>query len=68
MKTRIVKSSGGAFWVGQIYITSDIYLLGQYLGERTGWETVTGICYTKWGAKRELKKWKKEHCGEEFEI
>lgn len=38
------------------------------LEERVGWGSVTSRCYTKMGAKYELMKWKKEHCGEEFEL
>lgn len=33
-----------------------------------GWGSVTSRCLTKMGAKYELKKWKKEHCADEFEI
>ena len=64
MKARIVKSSGGEFWGGEVY--GHWGVLGLF--ERVGWNRVTEKCYTQWGAKRELMKWKKEHCGEEFEL
>lgn len=55
MKARIVKSSGGEFWVGQIFANAR-------------WKTVTGNCWTIAGAKIALKQWKKKHCGIEFEL
>ena len=32
------------------------------------WEDVTPLCFKEWGAKRELKKWKKKNYPKEFEI
>jgi len=63
MKARIVKD--GNFWVGEVYGRWSI-LFG--LNERIGWGSVTSRCFTKIGAKYELKKWKREHCSNEFEI
>lgn len=55
MKARIKKSAGGCFWVGQVY-------------GKTGWRTVTGLCYTKTGAKRGLMNWKAKNHSDKFEI
>ena len=63
MKARIIKE--GAFWVGQVY-GSWSGILGLY--KREGWETMTGDCFTKTGAKIALLKWKREHVPDEFEI
>ena len=32
------------------------------------WKNVTISCFTEWGAKRELAKWKKQNHPQEFEI
>lgn len=62
MRARIKQEHN--FYVGQIY--------GQWtyggLFEKEGWETVTPQCFTKWGARIELIKWKRKHVSEEFEI
>ena len=63
MKARIVKE--GNFWVGQVYGAWAYFFS---LEERIGWGTVTSKCLTKFGAKIELMKWKKEHISEEFEL
>lgn len=63
MRARIVKD--GNFWVGEVYGHWSMFF---GLEERVGWDSVTSRCYTKMGAKYELMKWKKEHCGEEFEL
>lgn len=63
MKARIVKD--GNFWVGEVYGTWNVMFS---LYGRVGWGSVTSRCLTKMGAKYELKKWKKEHCADEFEI
>lgn len=63
MKARIVRD--GNFWVGEVY-GRWYMMLGIY--ERVGWGSVTGKCYTQWGARRELEKWKRKHCGKEFEL
>ena len=57
MKARIHKNCPSGLHWGQIYDK-----------ERKGWRTVTIGCITEWGAKRELEKWRKVHCPEEFEI
>lgn len=63
MKARIVKD--GNFWVGEVYGHWNM-MFGLY--EKVGWGSVTSRCYTRFGAKLELMKWKREHCGNEFEI
>ena len=62
MRARIKREHN--FYVGQIYGK------WEYGGvfEKEGWETVTSKCFTKWGARIELIKWKREHVSEEFEI
>jgi len=32
------------------------------------WKNVTLSCFTEWGAKRELEKWRKKNYPKEFEI
>ena len=64
MKARIRQDAAG-YYIGEIYGTWDNWLLGT---SRTGWKKVTDVCNTKWGAKRELEKWKDKHCPEEFEM
>lgn len=57
MKARIKQDfSGGLHW-GQVYNKKS-----------KSWETVTSGCLTKWGAMRELEKWKKVNSPDEFEI
>lgn len=63
MKARIVKE--GNFWVGQVYCKWVSFINNT---ERIGWGTVTPKRFTKFGAKIELMKWKKEHISEEFEL
>ena len=63
MKARIVKD--GSFWIGEVYGHWNM-MFGLY--KRVGWGTVTSRCYTQFLAKCELKKWKTEHCADEFEI
>lgn len=61
MKVRIVKPQG--MYYGEVYGTWT-----GLLGESVGWRRVTPPCITEWGAKLELKRWKKENCPTEFEI
>lgn len=56
MKARIVPS--GQMFVGQVYGRWDNILLGTH---RYGWETVTSKCFTKLGAKYELRCWKRKN-------
>lgn len=63
MKARIVKD--GNFWIGEVYGHWNMFF---GLEERIGWGSVTSRCFTKFGAKLELMKWKREHIGEEFEL
>lgn len=62
MKARVLYS--GAFWYGEVYGTWE----NIFGGKRTEWRQVTGPCFTKFGAKLELQKWKKENVAEEFDI
>lgn len=48
------------FYVGEVYGRWTIFF---GLEEKIGWGSVTKRCRTRFGAKRQLKKWKKEHCG-----
>ena len=64
MKARIIQDSCG-YYVGEVYGTWENWLLDT---KWTGWDKVTSRCITKWGAKRELKKWKRQNCPEEFEL
>lgn len=66
MRARIRKD--GLFWVGEVYGTWDRYIYMRYVGEWTGWNRVTSKCDTKWGARRELEKWKDKNCPDEFEL
>ena len=63
MKARIIKD--GNYFVGEVYGRWTVFF---GLEEKIGWGSVTRKCHTKFGAKRELKKWKKKHCGSEFEL
>lgn len=52
---------------------SQNYLTGMYYGEiydewKQRWEQVTTFCFTRWGTKRLLKKYKKRQESEEFEL
>lgn len=64
MKARIRKDSGGCY-IGEIYGDWSNLLLGT---KWTGWNDVTSRCMTKFGARLELDRWKKENCPKEFEI
>lgn len=55
----------GPWWYGQVYYTWYSFLTQTTW---TGWQTVTCNCYTKLGAKIELKKWKNKNAPNEFEI
>lgn len=63
MKARVIESYG--IFKGQVYGKSFNFISGKY---EPGWVTVTSSCFTRWGAKRELKQWKRKHYGEEIEI
>lgn len=56
MRARILPCKSGLYY-GQVYDEKYKY-----------WKDVTPLCFTKWGAKRELKKWRKKICPKEFEI
>ena len=56
MKARVRKTWNGLYY-GEVY--NEDYKV---------WKMVTNYCFTEWGAKRELKQYKKEHCPEEFEL
>ena len=61
MKARITKPQG-------MYYGEVLGCLFGLSGEQ--WHRVTPPCFTEWGARRELEKWKKEHAEvvAEFEI
>ena len=61
MKARITKPQG-------MYYGEVLGCLFGLSGEQ--WHKVTSPCFTEWGARRELEKWKKEHTEvvAEFEI
>lgn len=64
MKARIKKDSTGCWYYGEVYGTWK-----NTFGEWTGWNRVTEFCLTKWGAKRELIKYKEKiEYVEEFEL
>ena len=64
MKARIKKDNCG-YYIGEVYSTWSNSLLGE---KWKGWRKVTHSCITKFGAKRELQKWKEQNFPEEFEI
>ena len=64
MKARIRQTHSGMY-VGEVYGTWSNLLFGT---ERTGWNEVTSKCFTEWGAKLELKQWKKKNCPNEFNL
>ena len=59
MRCRIVKPRYGIFYFGEVYKEKD-----------ATWDIVTSACFTKWGAKLALKKYKerKNYISDEFEI
>lgn len=57
MKARIYHPCQSGLYWGQAYNEKFKY-----------WENVTLSCFTEWGAKRELNKWRKRNRPEEFEI
>lgn len=64
MKVRIKRSAAGMYY-GEVYGTFENSVLNTGY---TGWTTVTPGCLTKWGAERELQKWKDQNAPDEFEI
>lgn len=63
MRARIIQR--GPWWYGQAYLTWQFFLSEK---KHTGWTDVTGNCYTKIGARIELKRWINKHYPNEFEI
>lgn len=57
MKARIYQSCPSGLYWGQVY--DEKYKC---------WKNVTLSCFTEWGARKELKKWKKLNCPQEFEL
>lgn len=55
MEARIIES--GCMFEGQVQGQSFNLLSGKW---ELGWVTVTSPCFTRWGAKRELKQWKRK--------
>ena len=56
MRARIRQYKSGGFYYGQVLLDSNL------------WITVTSGCFTKWGCRRELDEWKKQHEDEGYEI
>lgn len=63
MKARLKQI--GPWWYGQVYATWYCFITQS---KWTGWQSVTNNCYTKLGAKIELKKWKDENNPDEFNL
>ena len=57
MRARIFQPCKNGLYYGQVYDEKNKY-----------WKDVTPLCITEWGAKRELKKWRKQNCPKELEI
>ena len=57
MRARIYQPSKYGMYCGQIFDD-----------KHKCWKTVTILCITKWGAKRELINWKRLNYPEEIEI
>ena len=57
MRARINQPCKNGLYWGQVYDE-----------KRKRWKDVTLSCFTRWGAKRELEKWKRQNCPEEFEL
>lgn len=57
MKARIYQPCKYGMYYGQIFDEKHKY-----------WKTVTQMCFTKYGAKRELIRWKNLNYPEEIEI
>ena len=57
MRARIYQPYRNGLYWGQVYDEKYKY-----------WKDVTTSCFTEWGAKRELEKWRKENCPKEFEF
>lgn len=69
MKARIVKDGG--FWVGEVGLWVNMVDIGRGIlepYETLRWKSITKRCHTKFGAKMELMKWKREHTIKEFEL
>ena len=63
MKARIVKPQ--SMYYGEVYGEWENIFGTKW----TGWHIVTSACLTKWGAKRELEKYKERNSViEEFEL
>lgn len=57
MRARVYQTCKNGMYYGQVW---------NYKLEH--WSTVTTPCFTEWGAKLELERWKKKNFPEEFEI
>ena len=63
MKARIVKPQ--TMYYGEVYGEWETIFYQKW----TGWHKVTPACFTKWGARIELEKYKKRNSViEEFEL
>lgn len=63
MEARIIES--GCMFEGQVRGESYNLFSGKM---EPCWVTVTSPCFTRRGAKKELKQWKRKHYGEKIEI
>ena len=57
MKARIRQTTSCGMYWGQIFDEKE-----------KRWKDVTSACFTEFGAKLELKQWKRKNCPIEFEI
>lgn len=71
IQVRIQRNRNG-YYYGQVFkpeIVDEKCLLYYMNCElKDGWNDITSMCYTKWGCKVELKRWKKQHFIDAFEI
>lgn len=71
IQARIIKDNSG-FYLGEVFkpeMIDDKKLLN-YLNAnlKDGWNTVTNQCFTKMGCRQELRRWKKAHFIDTFEL
>lgn len=71
MRARIQQNKNG-FYYGEVYrppMVEDKDILNNMNCQlNVGWNTVTQGCYTKLGCKLEIKRWKKKHWIDYYDI